>query len=118
MAASGATASSPAVQVAVHPHAVVVAQRSFNDLNAIVAAVHAAGAGSVAVTACGSAAIPAWLATVQRLSDSRLEIDVLDASAPACAVPPGPMRVSQTTGSALGGVDVVAVECYWRQVQP
>ncbi len=75
-------------------------------------------AGPVTVTACGSASIPAWLATVQRLSDLRLELDVLDASAAACATPAGPMRVSQGTGKSLSGIDPVAVERYWGQVQP
>jgi hypothetical protein len=117
-AASVAAISAAAAEVSVHPHACVMNQRSFNDLDALVAAVHAAGGGRVAVAACGSAAIPAWLATVQRLSDSRLEIGVVDASAPGCAVPSGPMRVSQNAGGALAGVDPVAVERYWRQVQP
>ena len=117
-AASIAATSVSAAEVSVHPHACVMNQQSFNDLDALAAAVHTAGGGRVAVTACGSAAIPAWLATVQRLSDSRLEIDVVDASAPGCAVPPGPMRVSQRAGGSLAGIDPVAVERYWRQVQP
>jgi hypothetical protein len=117
-AASVAATSASAVEVSVHPHAGVVGQRTLNDLDALVAAARAAGGGRVAVTACGSAAIPAWLATVQRLNDSRLEIDVIDASASACALPPGPMRVSQNAGGSLAGVDPVAVEHYWRQVQP
>jgi hypothetical protein len=69
-------------------------------------------------TACGSAAIPAWLATVQRLSDSRLEIDVIDDSASACAILAAPMRVSQSAGSSLAGIDAAAAERYWKQVQP
>ena len=72
-AASAAATTAPRTQVAVHPHACVVGQRTFGDLDALVAAVPARGAGPVAVTACGSASIPAWLATVQRLSDFRLE---------------------------------------------
>lgn len=117
-AASAAVTTAPLTQVAVHPHACVVGQRTFSDLDALVAAVPARGAGPVAVTACSSASIPAWLATVQRLSDFRLELDVMDASAPACVIPAGPMRVSQGTGSRLSGIDPVAVERYWRQVQP
>jgi hypothetical protein len=117
-AASAAAPTAPRTQVAVHPHACVVGQRTFSDLDALVAAAPARGAGPIAVTACGSASIPAWLATVQRLSDFRLELDVVDASDSACATPAGPMRVSQGTGSPLSGIDPVAVERYWRQVQP
>jgi hypothetical protein len=117
-AASAAATTAPRTQVAVHPHACVVGQRTFGDLDALVAAVPARDAGPVAVTACGSASVPAWLATIQRLSDLRLALDVLDASAAACATPAGPMRVSQGTGSQLSGIDPVAVERYWRQVQP
>jgi hypothetical protein len=118
MVASVAAATAPRALVAVHPHAGVVGQRTFTDLEALVAAVPARSTDPVAVTACGSASIPAWLATVQRLSDFRLEIEVLDASAPVCAIPAGPVRVSQGTGGSLAGVDPVAVERYWRQVQP
>ncbi|MGE5712573.1 MAG: hypothetical protein ACM32F_01765 [Betaproteobacteria bacterium] len=117
-AAVVAATTAPSMQVAVHSHACVAGQRTFNDLDALVAAVRASGAPPVAVTACGSASIPAWLATVQRLSDFRLEPGVLDASAPACAIPAGPMRVSQGTGNSLSGIDPQAVERYWRQVQP
>ena len=117
-AASAAATIGQRTQVAVHPHACVVGQRTFSDLDALVAAVPARGAGPVAVTACGSASIPAWLATVRRLSEFRLELDVVDASAAACATPAGPMRVSQGTGSSLSGIDPVAVDRYWRQVQP
>ena len=117
-AASAAGPSARHTQVAVHPHACVTGQRTYSDLDAVVAAVRASGAPPVAVTACGSASVPAWLATVQRLSDFRLEIDVLDALAPACAAPAGPVRVSQGTGASLAGIDPAAVERYWRQVQP
>ncbi len=116
--AAVAATSTQAAQVVVHPQFCSVGQRSFNDLDALVQAVRAAGAPSVAVTACGSVAIPSWLATVQRLSDAHLEIDVLDGSARACAAPAGPMRVSQSAHDSLSGIDAVAVEHYWRQVQP
>jgi len=102
-AASVAATTAPHVRVAVHPHACVVGQRTFGDLDALVAAVPARGTGPVAVTACDSGAIPVWLATVQRLSDFRLEIDVVDATAPVCATPAGPVRVSQGTGGSLPG---------------
>jgi hypothetical protein len=117
-AASAAGPSARHTQVAVHPHACVTGQRTYSDLDAVVAAVRASGAPPVAVTACGSASVPAWLATVQRLSDFPLEPGALDASAPACAIPAGPVRVSQGEGGALAGIDPVAVERYWRQVQP
>jgi hypothetical protein len=113
-----AAATAPRTQVAVHSDAGIVGQRTFSDLDGLVAAVPASGALPVAVIACGSASVPAWLATVQRLSDFPLQPDVLDASAPACAIPAGPVRVSQGAGGALAGIDPVAVERYWRQVQP
>ena len=117
-ATSAAATTAPHTRVAVHPHTCVVGQRTFGDLDALVAAMPATVAGPVEVAACGSASIPAWLATVQRLSDHSLEVDVLDASAPACATPAGPLLVSQGSGGALSGVDPMAVERYWSQVQP
>jgi hypothetical protein len=117
-AAAVAATTAPGTQVAVHSHVCVAGPRTFSDLDALVAAEPAGGAGPVAVTACGSASIPAWLATVQRLSDFPLEPSVLDASAPACAIPAGPIRVGQGTGNSLSGIDPQAVERYWGQVQP
>ena len=117
-AASAAATTASHTQVAVHSQACVVGQRTFGDLDALLEAMPMRGAGPVTVIACGSASIPAWLATLRRLSDLRLELDVLDASDAACATPGGPMRVSQGTWSSLSGIDPVAVERYWRQVQP
>lgn len=102
--------------IAAHAGHYVVGGRSFDDLNALEAAVREVRPRSLAIVSCEAGAARAWAAAVHRFSDLPLDLHALDASAPAC-IAPAAMRIVQRA-DAPSGIDDARVKDYWERVQP
>jgi hypothetical protein len=101
------------------PDRYIAADVSFPDLDALEALVKPMNPTLVRIAACGSASARAFLAAVERLHYSRLELDVLAANAPACAAAPvRAIQVSQLAGPIPVRAASVPSDRYWQNVMP
>lgn len=111
---SGAT-----LTVTVHADRYVAAGVSFLDLDALDALAKPMNSSLVRLEACGPASASAFLAAVERYRDSRLELDVLAPTAPACAaVPMRAIQVSQAAGPVPVAAAAPSSDRYWQRVMP
>lgn len=122
LAASGPAAAqgprAPAVITAFAGHA-VVAGRSFDDLNALEAALRPAPPSAIRLDACGAGVTDTVKAIVHRLGQVPLELRAPADDDPACAVNGRPQRTGGPAArSGLAGVDHDAVERHWRALAP
>lgn len=111
---SGAT-----LTVTVHADHYVAAGVSFLELDALDALVKPANPSLVRLEACGPGSARAFLAAAERYGDSRLELNVLAATEPACtAVPMRAIQVSQAAGAVPVGGSAPTSDRYWQRVMP
>ncbi|HSD44626.1 MAG TPA: hypothetical protein VLD36_22520 [Burkholderiales bacterium] len=105
--------------ITVHPDRYDAAGVSFPDLDALEALVKPMRPSLVRLGACGRGSTDALLAAAERFEGSRLEIDVLAATAPGCAAAPARMvRVSQVLGPVPAGAASARPDRYWQRVMP
>jgi hypothetical protein len=111
--------SGASLTVTVHPDRYVAAGVSFPNLEALDALVKPMNPSLVRLEACGPASAEAFLAAAERYRDSRQELDVLAATAPACtAVAVRAVQVSQLGSTIPVGAVRVRSERYWQNVMP
>lgn len=98
----------------------IVAGRSYDDLNALEAAVRRLDVSAVRLDACGTADPIAQRAAAHRFRDLYLELRVLARDAPVCAgylsayvMPAGAGSAGEPTG-----IDKVAVDAWWHTLMP
>jgi hypothetical protein len=111
---SGAT-----LTVTVLPDRYAAADVSFLDLDALEALVSPMNPSLVRLDACGPGSARALLAAAERFHASRLELNVLAATDPACAAAPvHAIQVSQAAGPVPVGAAAPSSERYWQRVMP
>jgi hypothetical protein len=111
--------SGASLTVTVLPDRYLAAGVAFPDLDALDRLVAPMNPSLVRLEACGSGAAAALLAAAERFQASRLELDVIDASAPACAASPlRAVQVSQLTGPVPVPAAPRSSERYWQRVTP
>lgn len=102
--------------IGVHARHYTVGGHGYTDLDRLEAAVKATRPASLRIVACESGATRAWLAAVQRFDSLPLQLEVGDASAPACG--PASLPVGTPTAISPTGIDDAAVNRYWAQRMP
>jgi hypothetical protein len=102
--------------IAVHARHYAVGGRAYTDLDQLEATVKAMRPASVRIVACEPAATRAWLAAVQRFDSLPLQLEGVDASAPACG--PASMPVGTSAAVSPTGIDDKVVNRYWEQRMP
>lgn len=111
--------SGASLTVSVLPDRYLAAGVSFPDLDALEKLVAPMNPSRVRLEACGGGAAEALLAAAERFQASRLELDVIAPSAPACtAAPVRAVQVSQLGGPIPAGAVPVRSERYWQNVMP
>lgn len=114
--AFGATHQGERGEISVYRQHYVTGGRSYADLDQLEAAVRATRPAFVRIVSCEPEAARAWLAAVPRFDSLPLQLDVIDASSPACRPAAMPAGASQAIGPT--GIDGSAVAKYWEQRMP
>jgi hypothetical protein len=117
-ASAAAAALAPDASVVVHATHVVVAGRTYGDLDAAAQALQALGARTVRVDTCLPGTSRALRAVVYRLRDHALAPRVLQADEPACAAAGAAIVPVSTRASVPFAADDPAVELYWDGMSP
>ena len=114
--ACAAAATTQENTIAVHARHYTVGARTYADLDQLDAAMKANRPGAIRIVACEPDATRAWLAAVQRFDSLPLQLEVADASAPACG--PAAMPVGARAAVTPTGIDDKVVNRYWEQRMP
>src|SRR5262245_20049686 len=92
--------------------------RSIADLDALESVVQMVHPKTIELSACGTEAVPSLKATVHRLNEFPLHIQMLSAGSTHCTAGAMATRVNLSSATATASDDHAAVEAYWRQVTP
>jgi len=96
----------------------VFGSRPVADLDALESVVRLVHPNIIYLSACGTEAVPSLKATVHRLNEFPLSIQMLSPGSQQCATGAMATRVNLSSASASASDDPAAVEAYWRQVAP
>lgn len=92
--------------------------RPIADLDALESVVRLVHPKIIYLSACGTEAVPSLKATVQRLNEFPLSIQMLSPGSQDCETVAMATRVNMGSASASESDGHAAVEAYWRQVAP
>ncbi len=116
----GGNAAAQTLSVGVFADQYIAAGRSYDDLNALEAAVRRLGVTAVRLDGCGAADSIAQRAAAHRLRDLYVEMRVLDRTAPDCEAHLAAyvMPARALARDEPSGIDRRVVDAWWHALMP